>query len=149
MKRTKIVTGAIILAIAVLFFIVSFSYGYYTRFGPGSGFFPIWINGGLIILATLFIIESIREAPGASTETYPRGKALANILATICSLVIFAVLVPPLGFVVPCSVMLAIMLVFHYKWYIAIPAAIVSSILILVVFQSLLGLRLPVNQFNW
>ncbi len=149
MKRTKIITGAVILAFAVLFFIMSFSYGYYTRFGPGSGFFPLWINGGLIVLATLFIIESIREKPGSSTETWPKGKALANIVATIGSLVAFSLLVPLLGFVIPCAIMLSIMLVFHYKWYFAIPAALVSSILILIVFQSLLGLRLPVNQFNW
>jgi len=87
MKRTKIITGAVILAFAVLFFIMSFSYGYYTRFGPGSGFFPLWINGGLIVLATLFIIESIREKPSTSAETWPKGKALANIIATIGSLV--------------------------------------------------------------
>jgi len=149
MKRTKIITGAVILAFAVLFFIMSFSYGYYTRFGPGSGFFPLWINGILIILATLFIIESVSEKSEAPQETWPKGKALANILATIGSLVAFCLLVPILGFVVPCTIMLGIMLVFHYKWYIAIPAALVSSILILVVFQSLLGLRLPVNQFNW
>lgn len=149
MKRTKIVTGAVILAIAVLFFIKSFSYGYYTRFGPGSGFFPIYINGGLVILATLFILESLKEKAGASDETYPRGKALANIVATIGSLVVFSLLVPYLGFVVPCAIMLGIMLIFHYKWYIAIPAALVFSILILLVFQSLLGLRLPVNEFNF
>ena len=149
MKRTKIVTGAVILAFAILFFILSFSYGYYTRFGPGSGFFPLWINGGLILLATLFIIESIKEEPGASNETWPKGKALANIVATIGSLVVFCVLVPLLGFVVPCTIMLSIMLIFHYKWYVAITAALLSSILILVVFQSLLGLRLPVNDFNW
>lgn len=149
MKRTKIVTGVVILAIAILFFIQSFSYGYYTRFGPGSGFFPIWINGGLILLATLFILESIREKPGTTSETWPKGKALANILATLGGLVLFSILVPPLGFVVPCTVMLSIMLIFHYKWYIAIPSALICSILILIVFQSLLGLRLPVNEFNW
>lgn len=149
MKRTKVITGFVILAIALLFFIQSFSYGYYTRFGPGSGFFPIWINGGLVLVATLFILESLREKTESGGETWPRGKALANILATISSLVLFSLLVPPLGFVIPCAIMLSIMLIFHYKWYIAIPAALVSSILILIVFQSLLGLRLPVNEFNW
>jgi hypothetical protein len=45
--------------------------------------------------------------------------------------------------------MLFLMLIGFYSWYVSIPLALVSSLALLVVFQSLLGLSLPVNAFGF
>ena len=149
MKISKICAGIVLLIFASIFFVQAFSYGYYSRLGPGPGFFPLWVNAILIVCSLLFILESIKEKATSIEEPLPKGKNLRSMVATIVSLLLFCILVPFAGFVIPCTVMLVVMLLGHYKWYYALAVSLLCSIVILFVFQTFLGIPLPVNEFGW
>lgn len=149
MKVLKLGIGLVIMVFGTLVFVQSSSFHYYTKYGPGSGFFPIWMSGALLVLSLVFIVESILGKEANGEELLPRGKSLGCILASVAGVALFIILVPPLGFTIPCAIMLFLMLVGFYSWYLSIPLALVSSLTLLVVFQSLLGLSLPVNAFGF
>jgi hypothetical protein len=107
------------------------------------------MSGALLVLSLVFIAESLLGKGAKGEEVMPRGKSLGYILATVAGVALFILLVPLLGFTIPCAIMLFLMLVGFYSWYVSIPLALVSSLALLVVFQSLLGLSLPVNAFGF
>ena len=149
MKALKLGIGLVIVVFGALVFVQSFSFHYYTKYGPGSGFFPIWMSGALLVLSLVFIVESILGKDAKGEEVIPKGSSRAYILATVAGVALFILLVPSLGFTIPCAIMLFLMLIGFYSWYLSIPLALVSSLVLFVVFQSLLGLSLPVNAFGF
>jgi hypothetical protein len=149
MKSAKVGIGLVLVAFSALILVQSFSFHYYTKYGPGAGFFPVWMSGALLVLSLVFIAESTLGKDAKGEAILPRGKSLGYILATVAGVALFLLLVPPLGFTFPCAIMLSLMLIGFYKWYVSVPLALATSFLLLVAFQSLLGLSLPVNAFGF
>lgn len=134
---------------AIIIFYQSFSLDYSTQLGPGPGFFPRWLSGGLIILTFLYIGHSAKNKLVSTGDMWPKGRARGSILSMLAGLVVFTLIVNTTGFVVAGSILLFAMFSRDYKWYKALMASIAISVLLFVVFQSLLGVSLPVNEFGW
>jgi len=141
--------GSIILLYAIIIFYQSFSLDYSTRLGPGPGFFPRWLSGGLILLTLMYIWDCAKNNKVSTSELWPKGRALGTILSMLGGLVVFTVIVNTTGFVIAGSILLFAMFIRDYKWYYALSASVAIAVLFLFVFQSLLGVSLPVNEFGW
>lgn len=141
--------GIVILVYAITIFYQSFSLDYSTRLGPGPGFFPRWLSGGLIVLTLMYIWDSAKNTIISSSDLWPKGRALGTILSMLGGLVIFTTIVDYSGFVIAGSILLFAMFIRDYKWYTALGASVAIAVLLLFVFQSLLGVTLPVNEFGW
>jgi putative tricarboxylic transport membrane protein len=150
MGNAGVWAGIVVFAYGLVMFVKSLSLGFYSEYGPAPGFFPRWLSGLLIILSLLYIWESIKKHEFFTSEMFPKDKkALYGIVSTIGGLLLFAIAVPLLGFVVPCSVFIFVMLIRDYKWYKAMTASVLASLLLMYVFQSLLGVSLPVNSLGF
>lgn len=149
MRNAGVWSGSVILVFAMVIFYQALSMEYSTPLGPGPGFFPRWLGGLLIILALAYIWDSIKNEVISLAELLPRGKALENIAATLLGMVLFLAIVSYTGFVIAGTLLLLIMFWREYKWYTALGASLGISLLLLVVFQSILGVPLPVNDFGW
>lgn len=149
MRNAGVWSGSIVLVFATVIFYQALSLDYSTPLGPGPGFFPRWLGGLLIILALAYIWDSIKNEVIPLAELFPRGKALENIVATLLGMVLFLVVVSFTGFVVAGTMLLFIMLRPEYRWYKALGISLGISLLLLIVFQSILGVPLPVNDFGW
>lgn len=149
MKKAGVWAGLITLLYAAIIFRESLTLEYTTRLGPGPGFFPLWLSGILIILTLCYIVDSIRHDSVKLSEILPGGQATKNILSTVAGLVLFPVIVSYAGFVISATILQFIMFVRDYKWYTALGISVGISVLLLFVFQSLLGVTLPVNDYGW
>lgn len=149
MKKAGVWAGIITLIYAIIIFQQSLSLDYSTKLGPGPGFFPLWLSGILIVLTLCYIVDSIRHDEIKISEILPGGQASKNIISTVGGLIIFPIVVPYLGFVVSATILQFIMFVRDFKWYIALGFSVAVSIILFFVFQSLLGVTLPVNDFGW
>lgn len=149
MKKAGVWAGILTLIYAIIIFQQSLSLDYSTKLGPGPGFFPLWLSGILIVLTLLYIVDSIKHDVVKLSEILPGGQAGRNIISTVGGLIIFPIVVPYLGFVVSATILQFIMFVRDFKWYIALGISAVVSIILFFVFQSLLGVTLPVNDFGW
>lgn len=149
MKKAGVWAGIITLVYAIIIFQQSLSLEYSTRLGPGPGFFPLWLSGILIVLTLCYIVDSIRHDVIKVSEILPGGKASQNIVSTVAGLILFPIVVSYLGFVISATMLQFIMFVRDFKWYTALGISVSISVMLLVVFQSLLGVSLPVNDFGW
>lgn len=149
MRNAGVWSGSIILVFASVIFYQALSLDYSTPLGPGPGFFPRWLGGLLAILAVAYIWDSMKNEVITISEMLPEGKALGNIAATLLGMVLFLAVVTYTGFVAAGTMLLFIMFVREYKWYTAFGVSFGISLLLLIVFQSILGVSLPVNEFGW
>ncbi|ALS20516.1 MULTISPECIES: tripartite tricarboxylate transporter TctB family protein [Paenibacillus] len=141
--------GLVLLIYAGVLFVESLSLRYYTAYGPGPGFFPIWLNGVLIILALGYIWLSLRKEVILFKDIFPKGKDLKNVLSVPVSILIFMLIVNTTGFVIGCTVLLFLVLVRQYKWNLALGISLTTSVVLFVVFVTLMEVPLPVNIFGW
>lgn len=149
LKNAGLWAGIVFLGYSAILFFGSFSFYYYTPYGPGPGFLPRWLGGIMFIVTLCYIWTSFRDKIILAGELFPRGSALYDILLTVGGLCIMAVLIDHTGFVISASVLLFLMTMRHYRWYYALPAAIAVAFVILTVFQNILGVPLPVNDYGF
>lgn len=150
MNNAGVWAGMVLLAYAATILYQSLSLDYATRLGPGPGFFPLWLSVILILLTIAYIWDSVKGEVTRMSDILPKDKrARDNILLTLGGLFVFPLVVEFLGFIVSGSILLFIMCIREFKWYTSLGMAIGISCLLFFVFQSLLGVTLPVNEFGW
>ena len=138
---------------AVVFFLKSLDYAYRGAFGPGPGFFPSWLSGILIVFSIVLIAQqfagtgSRREAKAkASSGNAAYYKEIVYVLA---GMVVYIAVLPFLGFIVASALFLAALFLRGVKWYVNIIVSIGVSTGLFLIFDTLLGVALPTNQWGW
>ncbi len=108
---------------------------------PGPGFFPFVLGLALMGLGMGSAVRAWRARRSAGTVSLGNRKALVCVLAMAASAVAFV----PLGFVPTTAVFLAVLFwaLGSISWWKAAAVAVVSSALLWVVFDRLLGVLLP------
>jgi putative tricarboxylic transport membrane protein len=149
MKKAGVWTGLILIIFAGTLFWKSLSLKYYSDYGPGPGFFPIWMSGLLIVLSILYIIDSLRKQGIHIRNIFPNSEGLRKVLSIFLSLIVFLVLVPFTGYTIASISMLCILFFREYKWYWGIGISVTISLVLFIAFHYLLKVSLPVNSlFN-
>jgi putative tricarboxylic transport membrane protein len=149
LKKAGVWAGIITLIYAIIIFQQSLSLDYSTKLGPGPGFFPLWLSGILVVFTLCYIVDAFRHDEVKISEILPGGEARKSIISTVGGLIIFPVVVPYLGFIISATILQFTMFVRDYKWYNALGISALVSVILFVVFQTLLGVTLPVNDFGW
>jgi len=137
--------GIVFLAIGILFFGYSLIYPYSSEVGPGSGFFPIWISGFLIVLALLYIYESVKGSDSAEEITR---ESFRKVLMIIIFMVLFVLFLPIAGFNISG---VAFLFAMFFKSYGAVKNLIISLVSTLAIYFLflLLGVQLPLNALGF
>jgi hypothetical protein len=137
--------GIVFLAIGVLFFGYSWMYPYKSDIGPGAGFFPVWISGLLIVLAALYIYESVKGRDSAEEIT---SESFKRILLIVIYMVLFVILLPLVGFNIAGTAFLFALLFKAYKKPVGLAISVVSTVALYFLFL-LLGVQLPLNALGF
>ncbi|HWR11300.1 MAG TPA: tripartite tricarboxylate transporter TctB family protein [Rectinemataceae bacterium] len=137
--------GIVFLAIGILFFAYSLIYPYSSEVGPGSGFFPIWISGFLIVLALIYIYESVKGNDSAEEITK---ESFKKVLMIIIFMVLFVLFLPVAGFNISGTAFLFAMFFKSYKLAKNLIISVISTLAIYFLFL-LLGVQLPLNALGF
>jgi len=137
--------GIVFLAIGILFFAYSLIYPYSSEVGPGSGFFPIWISGFLIILALIYIYESVKGNDSAEEITK---ESFTKVLMIVIFMVLFVLFLPIAGFNISGTAFLFAMFFKSYGLVKNLIISLVSTLAIYFLFL-LLGVQLPLNALGF
>ena len=137
--------GIVFLAIGILFFAYSLIYPYSSEVGPGSGFFPIWISGFLIVLALIYIYESVKGNDSAEEITK---ESFTKVLMIVIFMVMFVLFLPIAGFNISGTAFLFAMFFKSYKLAKNLIISVVSTLAIYFLFL-LLGVQLPLNALGF
>lgn len=144
--RMNFVVSVLFLMMGLLFFKTSFDYAAFTPTGaPGAGLVPRWLSAALVILAVVYLVQSIKKP---AEVVYPEKKHLKRILLIFIAVFIFIVLCKPMGFSIPFCIMMFMLFYGTFKWPVNLGISIGVTVLMYIIFIMWLKLPLPVNQFG-
>lgn len=137
------------LALSVFVTFAGWDLGTGTVAAPGSGFLPFW--AGLLMCGfSLAVLWSAVTEGGPSVASLWAGVRWGNVVFMIGSLVVYAALLEPLGFLVATIPLLLVLLrgVDPVPWRTAIPTAVISTVAVWWVLKRALLIQLPAGMFD-
>lgn len=150
MKNFGVWVGVFILLFSIFMFNSSLNYEYYGQYGPGPGFFPLWLSGLLGVFSILFIFDSLRKNNRITfSDVIPKGKILLSLCKVVFSILLFILISPFLGYVISSIIIMLILLIPDFKWITSFTTAASVTIVLFVVFNMILEIPLPTNIWGW
>jgi hypothetical protein len=149
MKNAGAWFAILLLVLSAVVFVQSLDLRYKTPFGPGPGMFPLWLSGLLFIVSLLYLYESVKKQPVRFADILPKGDGLFNVAATVGAVIVFLLVMPYTGFTTGIFIMLVLVFLRQFKWYSALAVSAAVAFAVFVLFQQLLGVPLPTNDFGW
>ena len=140
--------GSFLLVCAGLMFKFSWGYGYYEKYGPGPGLFPLWISGGLMLLSVFYILESLKERSSSFDKIFPTGRELAYMITVVVSISLFIFIIDFAGYIIAATIMLVLLFWRDYKWYWGLGLSITTALCLYLIFQVFLKIPLPQGIFG-
>jgi len=148
MRLADLIGGVavLILGLTVVFF--SSQMEYYSEFGPGPGFLPLWVGVVFIGCAIFVIINVLRKHDRIGTFFKPRTKLGLRVLVIIF---ITFLLLPLLGFSIGLALFVGITMrnMGKHRWVSCSLTAVVTAICIHLIFISWLTIPLPQGLIGW
>lgn len=150
MKNFGVWVGIFILLFSIFMFNSSLNYEYYGQYGPGPGFFPLWLSGLLGVFSILFILDSLRKNNRITfSDVIPKGKILLSVLKVVLSILLFILISPFLGYIISSIISMLILLKPEFRWITSFTTAASVTIVLFVVFNVILNIPLPTNILGW
>ncbi len=149
MKNIEVYVSAFFVLVGSVFFYQATGMEYAGEYGPGPGLLPLWITGLMIGLAAFNLVMSLKRNDTHFRDLMPKGTNLINLLTCAGSFLLFTVMVQFVGFIISSITLLFVLFLRGYSWRWGLGLSIVVTAGVFVVFGSVLGIPLPVNQFGW
>ena len=151
MRLSYLITGVVLLLLAVFVAVEALQLRYYTAMGPGPGFFPFWLAivlGGLAI--GMLLQAALGRAEPMPTDFFASGTGYLKAGAVVLALVVTTALLERLGY---CLTMLAVYLFLLYSlgrqnWIVTALVALFGSFGVYYSFVRWLQVPLPVGLFG-
>lgn len=136
----------LVLGLAVVFF--SSQLTYYSEFGPGPGFLPLWLGIGLIGSGAFLLLDFLRKQVKAEAFFQPRTKQCVVMFILI---VIAFLLLPWLGFSIGFALLAgtAMRVMGKHSWIACGITVVALAVSIYFVFDQWLGIPLPTGILGW
>jgi hypothetical protein len=149
MKRIDIAIAVIMLALCVVVILGLSGYAFWSDYAPGPSFAPYLIAGSGIVLSLLLLIEAIRE-PDEPAD-WPDAIGRSRVLFSVLGMVLFAALMPYLGFLISgVTFMIVLMVVvLRRKIWPSLATTAVTVALIQGIFVQWLNVRLPTGPLGF
>lgn len=146
MKRLDQMAAIVLLALSAYVVAQSLRMPLWVEFAPGYGFFPFWLGVLMAALSALLLVDAARR-PAARDEPnpFPKGTALLAVLGSMGVLVGYALFLESLGYILTTLLSVAFLMgvVQRDRWQTTLLTAVVVTGMLYVIFQVLLGIRLP------
>jgi putative tricarboxylic transport membrane protein len=122
---------------------------YYTKLGPGAGFFPLWLGVAMGALSLVWLVRVFRPTGKPSkTASLPDRSGITRILAIIASLVVAALVMNLLGFQVAMFLLLAFLLLVMGRQpvWLTVIISLAGSVGVYRIFVIYLDVQLPASS---
>ncbi len=148
MRLADLIGGVFVLifGLAVVFF--SSQLTYYSEFGPGPGFLPLWV--GIIITAcAVYVIVDLLKKHGGPGEFFKLRTRLG--LQIFVAIIITFLLLPVVGFAIGLALFIGVTMrmMGKHRWAQCGLTAIFTAIGIHFIFISWLTIPLPRGLIGW
>ena len=152
MRRVHLLSGAAFLLLAAFLGYHTLGLTYYTRLGPGPGFFPRWLCALLAVLALAILARATRSEPDEITaEFFPDRQGSTRIVVVVAALIAVALSMNMLGFQLAMFAFYLVLLPALGRWgWVETPVlAALGSFATYYLFVRWLSLPLPIGVFGF
>jgi putative tricarboxylic transport membrane protein len=148
MRLADLIGGAVVLILGLAVIYFSSQLPYYSEYGPGPGFLPLWLGVVLTACAIFVIITVLKKHDKIGTFFKPRTKLGLHVLIIIF---ITFLLLPLLGFSIGLALFVGITMriMGKHRWVSCSLTAVVTAICIHLIFVSWLTIPLPQGLIGW
>lgn len=151
MRQHDIISSLLLCLVGAAFAWGGFHLGFGALNAPGAGFIPVLIGGLLSLLSVVLLLITAAKHP-AQPETGSRAAKThwRNVVPALISLILYILLLNPLGYVVTTCFFLLYLLKFigGKRWGASIAISVMASVASYLVFKVLLEVRLPAGMFH-
>lgn len=119
---------------------------YYSKLGPGAGFFPFWLGVALGMLSLVWFIQVSRRSGRPKDETFLPGLlGTGRIVLILTALVVLVCFMNLLGFQLPMFLFLVFLLIVfgRQRLWVTLIIAFLGSVGVYHMFGSYLDVSLP------
>ena len=123
---------------------------YYSRLGPGAGFFPFWLGTALGVLSFIWLVQVSRPSGNPNEGAFlPKEGGTGRILSILASLVVLGILMNLIGFQLSMFLYMVFLLMVlgRQKLLMTVIVALACSVGVYHVFVRYLDVPLPVASF--
>ena len=148
MKRFHQIAALSFLGLSSYWLYEACSLEYYTRIGPGPGFFPLWVGALTLLLSLMWLVQVTRDKSLDSEEGGWINRAGApKVLMALVALTIFSLAVNMLGFTLTMFVFMLVLIrvTDHHTWGVTIAICLGGSVGVFYLFKWL-EVILPTTQ---
>jgi len=148
MRIADLIGGVVVLILGLAVIYFSSQLEYYSEYGPGPGFLPLWLGVVLIGCAIFIIINVLKKHDKIGTFFKPRTKLGLHVLIIIF---ITFLLLPLLGFSIGLALFVGVTMriMGKHRWVPCSLTAVVTAICIHLIFISWLTIPLPQGLIGW
>ncbi len=148
MRTADLTSGLLCLALALFITLSGWDLGLGTMVEPGSGFMIFWVGVIMTVLSLAALAFAVREPAHRGLGALWTGLSWKKIPYVTILLVIYAWLLPTLGF--PLTTVLFLLVLFKtvepQSWGVSIGGAIAAMAVAYLVFNRWLGTQLPAGS---
>lgn len=148
MKRFHQIAALLFLGLSGYMLYEARSMQYYTRIGPGPGFFPFWIGALTLFLSLVWLVQVTRDKSlGSEGASWINRAGVPKVLMVLGALAVFSLAVDMLGFTLTMFVFMLVLIRFadHHTWGLTIAICLGGSVGVFYLFKWL-EVILPTTQ---
>ena len=147
MKKGNIILSVICAILGITVIAIASGYPTAADYGtgvPGPGLWPIVISVAILICAALLMLRSLKMESEDDTEIALWTPGTKRVYITMIILVIYAIILEPLGFLLATTAMQFVFIQWFAKkkWYITLIISAVVSVVVYLAFNYLLNVPL-------
>jgi hypothetical protein len=148
MRLADLIGGAVVLILGLAVIYFSSQLEYYSEFGPGPGFLPLWVGISITVFATVLIFNILRKHKKVGAFLKPRTREGFKLLIIIIATFF---LLPLLGFSIGFGLFAGVTMrvMGRHRWVICGLTAVGIAIGIRYVFGHWLSIPLPTGIVGW
>lgn len=147
MQRIQQIAALLFMVGSALVVWEAWNFEYYSKLGPGAGFFPFWLGTTLGVLSFIWLVQVSRRSGKPKEGAFlPKEGGTGRILSILASLVVLGCLMNLIGFQLTMLLFLVFLLMIlgRQKLMVSLIIALLGSVGLYHVFVRYLDVPLPV-----
>lgn len=148
MRLADLIGGGVVLLLGLAVVYFSSQLEYYSEFGPGPGFIPLWIGISITVFAAILVFNILRKHEKSGVFFKPKTREGFKLLMII---IVSFVLLPFLGFSIGFGLFagFTMRVMGKHGWVVCGLTAVVIAIGMRYVFGHWLSIPLPMGVVGW
>ena len=151
-RTMNIVVSLMLMIVATIVMVASYRLGagWAKDVGPDSGYFPFYVSLIMFVTSGVTLLQHLLTRHREGERVFLHHREMMMVLQVLIPTLIFVVLSIYIGIYISMALFIGFFMMWHgrYRWYKAVPLAIVVPVVLFIVFEIWFLVPLPKGPFE-